>query len=255
MKTRYNSRFFGLHFICLFFYYYAYFQLSTPYSCIFTSLFFSMLTWIDIILNYIYKSYRNLKYSKILYDSLVFWVESILLYTKWAHKTIPGEFLILFLDDRLCDCHQRRIRLLRTKEKRLHLDSFRWCIILQMWHKYLALQQIRNFDLSEIIPLKRALAVTINNFIGNSWLLLHPHSVQSVHEVITFYFIHKHIDVLCPFSSSSNCISKQSGTDITLYFRSGSRGVIMDSGNKGPVLSSSCSSVPTYLSPSLCAVV
>jgi hypothetical protein len=61
-----------------------------------------------------------LKSTKILYDSLVFLVENVLLYTKEANKTIPGEFLILVPAHRLCDCHQWRIRLQRKKKKGLH---------------------------------------------------------------------------------------------------------------------------------------
>jgi hypothetical protein len=53
-----------------------------------------------------------------------------------------------------------------------------------MWHRSLALQQICNFDPSKINPLKHALAVTVDNFIGSRWLLSHLHYVQSVHKVI-----------------------------------------------------------------------
>jgi hypothetical protein len=79
-----------------------------------------MFILIDLILSYNKKSYRNLINTKKLYDSMVFLVKNILLYTKEANKTIPGEFLILVPAHRLCDCHQWRICLQRTKEKQLH---------------------------------------------------------------------------------------------------------------------------------------
>jgi hypothetical protein len=116
MKARYNSSFCGPHFTCALSYYYVYFRLSAPYSCIFTSLSFYLFIIKDLSFNYIYKSYRNLKYSKTLYDSLVHLVENVLLYTKSLYRTILAEFLILFADHCLCDCHQCRTRLQRTKE-------------------------------------------------------------------------------------------------------------------------------------------
>jgi hypothetical protein len=51
---------------------------------------------IDLSLNYIYKSCRNLKYSKTLYNRLVFLLENILLYTKSPHQTILGNFKYSF---------------------------------------------------------------------------------------------------------------------------------------------------------------
>jgi hypothetical protein len=121
-----------------------------------------------------------------------------------------------------------------------------------MWHRCLVLQKIRNFDPSEIIPLKRALLVTVDNFNGSRWLLLHPHSVQLIHEVFTFCFIHKRIDGLCPFSSFSNCISKRSSTDITLYFYSGS--IVSSLKVEIGATTSSCTFAFTCLSPPLCIV-
>jgi hypothetical protein len=51
---------------------------------------------------------------------LVYLVENVLVYTKEANKTIPGEFLILIPAHRMYDFHQWRIHLQRTKEKQLH---------------------------------------------------------------------------------------------------------------------------------------
>jgi hypothetical protein len=61
IKTKYNCSFFGPHFTCEISYYYIYFRLCAPYSCIFTSLSISIFILIDLSLNYIYKSYRNTK--------------------------------------------------------------------------------------------------------------------------------------------------------------------------------------------------
>jgi hypothetical protein len=102
-----------------------------------------------------------------------------------------------------------------------------------MWHRSLSLQLIRNFNPSEIIPLKRAPMVTVHNINGSRWLLLYPHFVQSVHVVITVCFIHKRTDALCPFSSLLNCNSMWSSTDRTLYFRDASHCVIIDSITRG----------------------